>query len=163
MQAHPITAMCRAALNWLEKGVDFVKQSTEQSILLSALHQAQERDGYLTAKAIDEIARKLDIPAAEVYETASFYAMFYLEPQGRHKIQICESAPCHIAGAQAIVDMLERELGIQMGQTTADGKITLEYIQCCGQCQDAPVILVDGQVHGQVTAEQIPEILNGLQ
>lgn len=135
---------------------------SKKDILLSALHQAQDRDGYLTGAAMDNIARELDIPAAEVYETASFYAMFYLEPQGKHKIQLCESAPCHIAGAQEIVDALERELGIRMGQTTPDGKVTLEFIQCCGQCQDAPVILVDGRLHGRVTASQIPEILNSL-
>lgn len=135
----------------------------KQSILLSALHRAQQQDGYVTRTAIDAIAEELGIPAAQVYETASFYAMLYLEPQGRHKIQLCESAPCHVAGAQEIVDALERELGISMGETTPDGRVTLEYIQCCGQCQEAPVILVDGTMHGRMSADQVPGILNSLQ
>lgn len=158
--AHQSTAMYRAVSRRSEKGVKTLEQ---QKILLSALHRAQQQDGYLTRTAIDAIAQELNIPAAQVYETASFYAMLYLEPQGRHKIQLCESAPCHVAGAQEIVDGLERELGISMGQTTPDGRVTLEYIQCCGQCQDAPVILVDGKVHDRVSVAQIPEILNSLQ
>lgn len=138
-------------------------QNAEKNTLLSALHRAQERDGYLTEEAMRAVAQELELPPAEVYEAASFYAMFYLKPQGRHKIQICESAPCHVAGAQEIVEALERELGIKMGESTADNRITLEYIQCCGQCQDAPAILIDGQLHGRVTPEQIPQILNSLQ
>ena len=135
---------------------------TENKILLTRLHKAQERDGYVTQAAIDEIAGQLGVPAAEVYQTVSFYSMLYLKPQGKHLIQICESAPCHIAGAQAVIAAMESQLGIRMGETTGDSHITLQYIQCCSQCQDAPVLVVDGELMKCVEAGQVAEILERL-
>lgn len=134
----------------------------ENRLLLTELEKAQAQDGYITQKAIVEIADLLGMPAGEVYQAASFYSFLYLEPLGRHLIQICESAPCHVAGAGAIVEALEQQLGIKMGETTGDGRISLRFIQCCGQCQDAPVLIVDGTLWRNVSAGQISGILDGL-
>lgn len=136
--------------------------TAENRILLAELEKAQEKEGYITQEAIMEIADLLGMPAGEVYQAASFYSFLYLEPLGRHLIQICESAPCHVAGAGDIVEALEKQLGIKMGETTGDGRVSLRFIQCCGQCQDAPVLIVDGTLWRNVSAGQVSGILDGL-
>ncbi len=134
----------------------------ENKVLLSELHKAQEKEGYVSWKSVEEIAQRLSLPAAEVYQTASFYSLLYLEPQGSHVIEICESAPCHVAGAGELVETLEARLGIRMGETTADKRFTLRFIQCCGQCQDAPVLRVDGKVYPGMDAIRAEALLNRL-
>lgn len=139
-----------------------METASDKKILLAKLHQAQDQDGYITPQAIRKIAAAMELSEAEVYEAASFYSFFYLEPQGCHLIQICESAPCHVAGAQAVVDALESRLGIRMGETTKDGRITLKFTQCFGQCQDAPVVIVDGELWRRADVEMVEKILNSL-
>ena len=92
---------------------------------------------------------------------ATFYSYFKVGPRGRYIIRICESAPCHVAGAAEVVAALESELGIKMGETTADGKFTLEFAECVGQCQSTPVITINSTPHLGVSAQGIPGILQG--
>lgn len=127
--------------------------------MIEAFHAIQAELSYLPEEAIIEAAKMFGQPAIEAYGVAGFYSMFSTEPRGRNIIRICESAPCHIAGANKVVTALEKALGINMGDSTADGRFTLEFTQCVGQCQATPVITVNGKPYYDVRPETIPGIL----
>jgi len=127
--------------------------------LIEAYHAIQKEFSYLPEEAIIAAAETFGIPVSQAYGVATFYAMFSVKPRGKNVIRICESAPCHIAGAAEVVEALERELGIKMGQSTADGKFALEFTQCVGQCQDAVVITINGKPYTGVTPAKVPAIL----
>jgi NADH-quinone oxidoreductase subunit E len=127
--------------------------------MIEAFHAIQAEFSYLPEEAIIEAAKMFGQPAIEAYGVAGFYSMFSTEPRGRNIIRICESAPCHIAGADKVVTALEKALGINMGDSTADGRFTLEFTQCVGQCQATPVITVNGKPYYDVRPETIPGIL----
>lgn len=130
--------------------------------LLEAYHAIQKEFSFIPEEAITEAAKAFSIPVAEAYGVATFYSYFKVGERGRYVIRICESSPCHIAGAAEVVAALEKELGIKMGETTPDGKFTLEYTECVGQCQATPVITVNCQPFGDITADRIPSILSQL-
>ena len=98
--------------------------------IIEAFHAVQREFSYLPEEVIVEAAKIFNMPVAEAYGVATFYSYLSVEPRGKNVIRICESAPCHVAGAAEVVEALERELGIMMGETTADGKFTLEYTEC---------------------------------
>lgn len=127
--------------------------------IIQAFHAIQKESGYLTDEIILAAARVFGVPAKDAYEVASFYSYFSTKPRGRNIIRICESAPCHVAGANEVIAALEKELGIRVGETTSDGKFTLELTECVGQCQDTPVITVNGEPFGNVSADKVGEIL----
>jgi len=127
--------------------------------LVSILHDVQKEAGYLSEETITQIASGLDVPVSKVYGVATFYSLFSTRPKGRYIIRVCENAPCHVLGAKAVVDALERELGIPMGGTTSDGKFTLEYTSCLGVCGVAPAIMINEAVYGNLTPERVPLIL----
>jgi NADH:ubiquinone oxidoreductase subunit E len=128
--------------------------------IIEAYHAIQNEINYLPEEAIKTAAEVFDIPLKEAYGVATFYSYLSTKPKGKYIIRICESAPCHIAGADEVVIALEKELGIKMGETTPDGEFTLEFTECVGQCQDTPVITINGKPYGGVTKELIPEILS---
>ena len=127
--------------------------------LIESYHAIQKEMNYLPEEAIVEAAKAFNISTAEAYEAATFYSMFSLEKRGKNIIRICESAPCHIAGAAQVVEALENELGINMNESTDDGKFTLEYTECVGQCQSTPVITINGKPYFDVTPAEIPAII----
>jgi NADH-quinone oxidoreductase subunit E len=127
--------------------------------IIEAFHAIQKEQSYLPEEVIIAAAEVFNIPVKDAYGVATFYSMFSVKPRGKNVIRICESAPCHIAGAAEVVAALEKELGIKMGETTPDGKFTLEFTECVGQCQATPVITVNGKPYGDVTPEKIPAIL----
>ncbi len=127
--------------------------------LIEAFHAVQKEFSYLPEEAIAEAATVFNMPVAEAYGVATFYSMFSVEPRGKNVIRICESAPCHIAGAPEVIAALERELGIEMGESTADGQFALEFTECVGQCQATPVITINGEAFFDVSPAKIPEIL----
>lgn len=127
--------------------------------IIEAFHAVQKELNYLPEEVIVEAATIFNVPVAEAYGVATFYSYFSVEPRGKNIIRICESAPCHIAGAADVVAALERELGIMMGETTADGKFTLEYTECVGQCQATPVITVNGKPYAGVSPAQVSAIV----
>lgn len=135
------------------------KYSRRPDALVSILHDVQKEAGYLSEEAITEIASGLDIPVSKVYGVATFYTLFSTKPKGQYIIRVCENAPCHVLGAKAIVEALEKELGIPMGGTTSDGKFTLEYTSCLGVCGVAPAIMINEAVYGNLTPERVPLIL----
>lgn len=127
--------------------------------LIESYHAIQKELNYLPEEAIAAAAKVFKISTAEAYGVATFYSMFSIDKRGKNVIRICESAPCHIAGAEQVVTALEKELGIKMGESTADGRFTLEYTECVGQCQATPVITINGKPYYDVNPSQIPAII----
>lgn len=127
--------------------------------IIQSYHTIQKEVGYLTEEAILAAAKVFDVPAKDAYEVASFYSYFSTKPRGKNIIRICESAPCHVAGANEVIAALEKALEIKVGDSTSDGKFALELTECVGQCQDTPVITVNGQPFGNITANSVADIL----
>lgn len=130
-----------------------------QGSLISVLHKAQSIFGYLPAEIQSYVAKKLNIPAAKVNGVVTFYSYFTETPKGEHIVQICLGTACFVRGAEGLLRTLEEKLGIKAGQTTADGKFSIDGLRCVGACGLAPVIIVDGKVYGRVTSAQIGDIL----
>ncbi len=127
--------------------------------IIEAYHALQREYNYIPREAVKEVAKAFRVSEAQAYGVATFYSYLSVEPRGKYIIRMCESAPCHIAGADAVIKAFERELGIKVGQTTPDGKFTLELTECVGQCQETPVITVNGVPYPGVTPEEVPAIL----
>ncbi|MGE5404473.1 MAG: NAD(P)H-dependent oxidoreductase subunit E [Candidatus Saccharibacteria bacterium] len=127
--------------------------------LIEAYHAIQAEYSYIPEDAVIEAAKAFNLPVANAYGVATFYSYLKVGKRGKYVIRICESAPCHIAGAAEVVAALEKELGIKMGETTADGKFTLELTECVGQCQATPVITINSKPYGDMTAAKIPAVL----
>lgn len=128
--------------------------------LVAILHDVQRVFGYLPENALIQVARSLNVPLSKVYGVATFYTLLSVEPMGEHVIRVCENAPCHLLGAESLVDVLSRELGIPMGGTTSCGKFTLKHTSCLGVCGVAPAIMIDDEVYGNLTPDDIPVILD---
>ncbi len=135
-----------------------------RSTLIQALTAAQEQNGgWLNTELIGAVADYLELPPAWAYEVASFYSMFDLQPVGRHKISICTNISCMLCGGEEIAAHVERRLGIKLGETTADGRITLKVEEeCLAACCGAPMMIVDGHYHENLTPERVDEILANL-
>ena len=127
--------------------------------MIEAFHAIQEKLSYLPEEAIVQAAQVFGKPVAQAYGVATFYSMFSVKPRGKNVIRICESAPCHVAGAAEVVAALEKELGISMGSSTADALFALEFTECVGQCQGTPVITINGKPYVDVSPAKIPSIL----
>ena len=140
----------------------FARYKGEESELIPILQDVQEACRYVPVDAITAIARFLKIPASKVYGVVTFYAQFYLKPQGKHKIRVCQGTACHVRGAEEIMRVIKRKLGIEEGESTADFEFNLEKVACFGSCALAPVMAVNDKVYGNVTPEQALEILDGL-
>jgi NADH-quinone oxidoreductase subunit E len=133
-----------------------------RSAVLPALRLAQERHGWLPREAIEEVADALDLTPAFCYSVASFYDMLHLQPVGHHTIEVCTNLPCALSGAQKVLDAFESELGIDAGETTPDGGITLRAVECMGGCGYATVVVVDDRYRHHVRPETVPEIVEEL-
>ena len=127
--------------------------------MIEAFHAIQEKLNYLPEEAIVEAAKVFGKPVSQAYGVATFYSIFSVKPRNKNVIRICESAPCHVAGAAEVVAALEKELGISMGSSTADGLFTLEFTECVGQCQATPVITINGKPYLDVTPAKISGII----
>ena len=131
----------------------------ERENLLGKLKKAQKEFGYVPKEFIAETARALGLAIGEVYGLTTFYSFLSTRPLGRYVIRICKSIPCYLKNAGMIIDSVAHEIGITPGQTTADGKFSFELTNCIGACDLAPAMLVNHEVHGQLTPRKIAEIL----
>lgn len=137
-----------------------VDKPRSRAMLLAALYIAQEQYGWLSQEAIQRVADRLNLTPGEVYSTASFYTMFRLQPQGQYRVQVCEGLSCYlVGGAEPIADYISNRLNINPGETSADGKITLEIVQCLAACDYAPAIKVNDELYGNITEVGLNEIL----
>lgn len=117
----------------------------KRSAVMSALAIAQDEKGWLANETMDFIAKYLDMPTIAVYEVATFYNMYNLEPLGQYKLTVCTNLPCALSGGNDAASYLKQKLGIDFNQTTSDGKFTLKEGECMGSCGDAPVLLVNNK------------------
>ena len=131
--------------------------------LLAALYLAQEQYGWLSPEAIERVANRLELSPGQVYTTASFYTMFKLAPRGKYLVQVCEGLSCYLAGgAEPILEHIARRLDIQPGETTPDGRFTLEVVQCLAACGTAPALRINDELYENMTFESIDELLERL-
>jgi NADH-quinone oxidoreductase subunit E len=131
----------------------------EQGFLIPILQDVQEHYGYIAPEVVDEIARFTKVPAGEIYGVASFYAQFRFTQPGKHTVQVCLGTACHVRGSGRILELLEHQLKIKSGETTADGLYSLERTACFGCCALAPVVVVDKDVHGRVSSTKTQKLL----
>lgn len=135
------------------------KHAGREGALLPTLREVQGFLGYLPQEALERVALGLGLSLSRVYGVATFYSLFYTKPKGQYVIRVCESAPCHVKGAQEVIDALVRELGISFGETTPDGRFTLETVSCLGVCGVAPAVMVNDRVYGNLTPETVVAVL----
>lgn len=135
---------------------------TKQAALLPILWVAQETWGWVSREAAEEVARIVEVPAAHVSGVLTFYTMFNLAPVGRHLLQFCTSISCHLAGAGNLVDHCRRRLGVELGQTTPDGKFTLAEVECIAGCDRAPSMMVNDAYHEPMDAPKLDALLDRL-
>jgi NADH-quinone oxidoreductase subunit E len=139
---------------------EVAKQYPEsKSAILPALRIAQERYGWLSREAFEQVADALDLTPAYCMSVASFYDMFQLEPTGEHMVEVCTNVCCGLVNAQAVLEAFERELGVSPGQTTADGSVTLRAVECLGGCSTPTIVAVDHRFRQSVTPEDVPSIV----
>jgi len=136
----------------------------KQSAVLAALHAVQHHYGWIRPEQMEAVAAYLEIPPVSVYEVANFYSMLETEPVGRHIVSICTNISCMLCGADSLVEHVERKLGIRLGETTPDQRITLKREEeCLAACAGAPMMAVDGHYHEHLTPEKVDAILDALE
>jgi NADH-quinone oxidoreductase subunit E len=135
-------------------------EGRQKSALLPVLHLAQaEFDGWLSTEVMDYVAGLLQIKPIEVYEVATFYSMYNLQPVGKCLIEVCQTGPCWLRGSDDIVSHLEKKLNIKVGESTADGMFTLKTVECLGSCGTAPMLQCGAQYHENLTTEKVDALL----
>lgn len=155
-----ISEFSNEALNLVNKIIKRYPQGRQKSAILPVLHIAQaENGGWLSSEIMDYIASLLEIQPIEVYEVATFYSMFNLQPVGNCVIEVCQTGPCWLNGAEDILSHFEKRLGIKPGETTADGQFTLKTVECLAACGNAPVIQVGTEYHEKLTTQKADELL----
>ena len=127
--------------------------------LIMVLHQVQQTYGYIPRNIAIEISERLSVPLAKIYGVVTFYNFFKLEKAGKYKIQVCLGTACYIRGGDDLLKALEKDLGNGLNSTTPDGLFSIEAVRCLGCCGLAPVIVVNGNVHGRLTAKDVPAII----
>ena len=136
------------------------QQKKKKGPLMPVMQKAQDIYGALTIDVQEVIAEELGIPMSDVYGVATFYSQFALEPKGEHVVSVCMGTACYVKNVEKILDKLSEELDIKPGETTPDGKFTLEPTRCLGCCGLAPVIMIDDQVYGRLTPSDVPGIVD---
>lgn len=146
----------------LEKFIDELPE--KRGALISVLHRAQSLFGYLPREVQVFVGKKLNVPVSQVYGVVSFYSFFTMLPKGKHPISVCLGTACYVRGADKVLDAFKRQLGIEVGQTTPDGKFSLDALRCVGACGLAPVVLVGERVYGRIsTADEVKKIISEYQ
>ena len=134
----------------------------KEAAMLPVLYLAQREFGYLSSDAIEYVAKLMGQTPARVEGVVSFYTMLYMKPVGRHHVQVCRTLPCALAGAARITELIKKTLGVEVGQTTADGRFTLSEVECLASCGTGPMMQVNDDYYENLTEEKTKEILNSL-
>ena len=153
-----------AVIKLSESKVNFVKEvcksfNNDGGEVINVLHKVQGEFGYLPAEVQELVAKEMNIPVSRVYGIVSFYSFFTMTPKGEHPISVCLGTACYVRGAEKVLDELKRQLGINVGEVTPDGKFSLTCLRCVGACGLAPVIEVGEKVYGRVTPDHVKDIL----
>jgi NADH-quinone oxidoreductase subunit E len=150
-------------LNLVKNIIKRYPEGKQKSALLPVLHLAQsEFDGWLSSPVMDYVASLLNIKPIEVYEVATFYSMYNLNPVGKCLIEVCQTGPCWLRGSDEIIDHLEKKLNIKVGETTADGMFSLKAVECLGSCGTAPMLQCGAAYHEDLTTEKVDTLLEQL-
>lgn len=131
--------------------------------LVSILQDVQAEYHYLPKEALEEVSRVLEVPLSQVYSVATFYRAFSLTPRGRHVIKVCLGTACHVRGAARVLDRMELDLGVKRDETTDDLRFTLETVNCVGCCALGPMVIIDGDYHGQLSSDKVSSLLGKYQ
>jgi NADH-quinone oxidoreductase subunit E len=142
---------------------EIARYPRKRGALLPALHLVQQEHGHVSPEAARELAEIFELQPVDVMEVISFYNMFYDRPQGRHHVYVCTNLPCSLRGARGLLEKLEAHLGISVGDTTPDGRITLGHEECLGACGYAPMLRVDATYHEDLDEARAKEILDALE
>ena len=134
----------------------------QKSAVLPVLYMAQKEFGHLSQEAIEYVAKLMDIPAVRLYGIVTFYTMFNMKPVGRHHLQVCRTLPCALLGSERIINYLKKKLGINLGETTPDGRFTLSEVECLASCGTAPVMQINDDYCENLSEEKIDEILQSV-
>ena len=137
-----------------------LKKEHPESYLIAVLHKVQGIHGFLSTEHMDDVAHYLSIPTSTISGVATFYHFFRLQPRGKYAISVCLGTACFVKGADALLEAVMEELGIEVGETTTDGLFSIEESRCLGVCALAPVVTVNGKVYSNVTVKQIPQLLH---
>jgi len=147
------------------KGVAKIVERTLQEhkydkrALIQILLSIQRGYGWLPQEMLSEVSRQLDVPYGQVYQVATFYKAFSTTPRGKHHIKVCNGTSCNVRGSQAVIEGLERKLGIEREETTLDGRFTLETVNCVGCCAMGPMVAIDGEYFGKMDPKNIEKVL----
>lgn len=140
----------------------FPRYPTKRAVLLPALHAIQHAYNWIPTQAMEEIAAFLEMAPAEVLDTATFYEEYWLKPKGKYLLQVCRSLSCEICGSRQITEHLQQKLGLELGESTADGRFTLVELECLGSCGTAPAVLCNEVLYEDVTVQMIDELIEKL-
>jgi NADH-quinone oxidoreductase subunit E/NADP-reducing hydrogenase subunit HndA len=132
----------------------------EEGELINVLHQVQQKLGYLPAEVQELVAKELNMSTAKVYGVVTFYSFFTMTPQGENPISVCMGTACYVRGGEQVLDEFKRQLKIDVGETTADGKFSLNALRCVGACGLAPVVMIGDKVHGRVAPGDVRKLLS---
>ncbi|RPH94627.1 NAD(P)H-dependent oxidoreductase subunit E [candidate division KSB1 bacterium] len=138
------------------------RYGSKSTALIMVLQDVQKHYRYLPMEALKAVAKKMNLPIAQIYSVATFYKAFSLTPKGKHHVCVCTGTACHVRQAAVIVDNLSRSLNIQPGETTQDGEISFETVNCLGACALGPLVTVDDEYHGNMTVTILNKLLNEL-
>ena len=153
-----------AVIKLSESKINFVKDvcksfNNDGGEVINVLHKVQGEFGYLPAEVQELVAKELNIPVSKVYGIVSFYSFFTMTPKGEYPISVCLGTACYVRGAEKVLDELKRQLGINVGEVTPDGKFSLTCLRCVGACGLAPVIEVGDKVYGRMTPDRVKDVL----
>lgn len=156
--------MTAAILNSLDVEAQKIvaKYDKKNAAVLTLLHLAQDKTGFITPDAEAWVSRWTEVPVVHVREVVTFYSMYHQKPVGRHHIRFCTGTSCVLMGSEKVLDCLKKKLGISNGETTPDGRVSLEEAECLCACEVAPMMQVDGKYHGDLTEKKIDEIVDKL-
>ena len=144
---------------WLRIDEIILKNRPVAGSVITTLRECQDVVGYLPVELLDYISQGLNLPASDVYGVASFYALFSMEPKGRHTIKLCLGTACYVKGIKEVLSRIENQYDLQEGSTSHDRRFTLEGVRCLGACGLAPVMVIGPDTHGAVTSDKIIDIL----
>ena len=133
-----------------------------RAALLPVLQMAQETFGWISLETEEYVGRLFDLSPAHVHEVVTFYTLYFQAPKGRHVVSVCHNLSCHLAGAPRILDHLKSRLGVDVGETTEDGRVTLLAVECLCACEGAPMMQVDDRYELDLTPEKVDRLLEGL-
>lgn len=136
------------------------KYQQKETSLIGLLQDIASEYGYIPEDTLEEVSGRTRVPLSRLYSLCTFYASLRLEPMGEHHCSVCVGTACHVRGASQVVEEIERKLDVNAGETTEDGKFTLETVNCLGACALGPLVVIDGDYHGKMDPRKISRLLN---